>query len=63
MYLSEVRIKNFRNLKSLTAKFSKGLNVIVGENNIGKLPPDFQLFSSTNCRTQDGSWHARSSNC
>lgn len=36
MYLSKVRVRNFRNLKDLEVGFSKGLNVIVGENNVGK---------------------------
>ena len=36
MFLSNVRIRNFRNLRDFTVSFSAGLNVIVGENNIGK---------------------------
>ncbi|WP_374030015.1 ATP-dependent endonuclease [Bdellovibrio bacteriovorus] len=36
MYLSKVEVKNFRNLKVFSASFSKGLNVILGENNVGK---------------------------
>lgn len=36
MFLSRVQIENFRNLKRLSAEFSDGLNVIVGENNVGK---------------------------
>lgn len=36
MHLSKLRIRNFRNFAELTAHFSRGLNVIVGENNIGK---------------------------
>lgn len=36
MYLRRVEIKNFRNLKKISVDFQKGLNVIVGENNIGK---------------------------
>lgn len=36
MYLSSVRVKGFRNLNDVTVEFRKGLNVIVGENNVGK---------------------------
>ena len=36
MYLSKVSVRNFRNLKDLTVKLRAGLNVIVGENNVGK---------------------------
>lgn len=36
MFLSRVRVRNFRNLKDIEVGFSKGLNVIVGENNAGK---------------------------
>lgn len=36
MYLKKLRITNFRNFELLEAYFSPGLNVIVGENNIGK---------------------------
>lgn len=36
MFLSKVLVRNFRNLRNVEARFSKGLNVIVGENNVGK---------------------------
>ena len=36
MYLSKIVVNNFRNLKSLEIGLSPGLNVIVGENNVGK---------------------------
>ena len=36
MFLSEITVRNFRNLKLLQVRLSPGLNVIVGENNIGK---------------------------
>ena len=36
MYLSKISVHNFRNLESLEANRSPGLNVIVGENNVGK---------------------------
>jgi putative ATP-dependent endonuclease of OLD family len=36
MYLSNVTVKNFRNLALVSVDLSPGLNVIVGENNIGK---------------------------
>lgn len=36
MFLSSIMIKNFRAIKEMNAKFSKGLNVIIGRNNTGK---------------------------
>lgn len=36
MHLSLVRVRNFRCLKDISAPFTAGLNVLVGENNIGK---------------------------
>ena len=36
MYLHQAHIRNFRNLADFTIQLNKGLNVIVGENNIGK---------------------------
>jgi putative ATP-dependent endonuclease of OLD family len=36
MYLAELSIKNFRRLSDATVKFSPGLNVLIGPNNIGK---------------------------
>ena len=36
MFLSEITVCNFRNLKLLQVRLSPGLNVIVGENNVGK---------------------------
>lgn len=36
MYISKVHIENFRNIPKLGVFLSAGLNVIVGENNIGK---------------------------
>lgn len=36
MYLAQVRIRNFRNLRDVTLELKQGLNVIVGENNVGK---------------------------
>src|SRR5688572_26000757 len=36
LFLSNVKIKNFRNLSEFSAIFAPGLNVVVGENNIGK---------------------------
>lgn len=36
MHLSKVHVSNFRSLKDFTADFHAGLNIIVGENNIGK---------------------------
>lgn len=36
MYLGRVCVRNFRNLQSLDLAFAPGLNVLVGENNVGK---------------------------
>jgi putative ATP-dependent endonuclease of the OLD family len=36
VYLQQVRIKNFRNLKDVNIKLRQGLNVLVGRNNVGK---------------------------
>ena len=36
MYLQQITVKNFRCLKEITITLSSGLNVLVGENNIGK---------------------------
>lgn len=36
MYLSTIRVQNFRNLTNFTLQLQPGLNVILGENNIGK---------------------------
>ncbi|MBY0449625.1 MAG: AAA family ATPase [Cyanobacteria bacterium] len=36
MYLSKLSIKNFRKIKDLEVIFQDGINVIVGENNVGK---------------------------
>lgn len=36
MYLKLFRIKNFRTIRSIEVNFNKGLNILVGENNIGK---------------------------
>ncbi len=36
MFLSSLTIKNFRSIASCELRFTAGLNVIVGENNIGK---------------------------
>lgn len=36
MHLAKVRVRNFRNIKDTEVTFSAGLNILVGENNIGK---------------------------
>lgn len=36
MYLSHLKIKNFRSIKNLSLVFQKGKNIIVGRNNTGK---------------------------
>jgi putative ATP-dependent endonuclease of OLD family len=36
MHLATINVKNFRNLRDFTLHLRPGLNVILGENNIGK---------------------------
>jgi len=36
MYLAQLTIKNFRKIKNIEVNFKNGLNVIIGENNVGK---------------------------
>lgn len=36
MHLHRIRIRNFRSLKDISVSLTSGLNVLVGENNIGK---------------------------
>lgn len=36
MYLALLEIKNFRRIETLALSFSPGLNILLGENNIGK---------------------------
>jgi len=36
MHLARVHVQNFRNFRDFEATFLPGLNVIVGENNVGK---------------------------
>lgn len=36
MYISSIRISNFRNFKEQTINFNDGMNVIIGHNNAGK---------------------------
>jgi len=36
MYLTRLYIKNFRSIKELDLRFSKGKNVVIGRNNVGK---------------------------
>ncbi|TSD03337.1 MAG: putative ATP-dependent endonuclease of the OLD family [Parcubacteria group bacterium Athens0714_16] len=36
MYLRDFRIQNYRTVKDLILHFKKGLNILVGENNVGK---------------------------
>lgn len=36
MYLSKLKISNFRSIKTLDLKFHKGVNILIGENNAGK---------------------------
>lgn len=36
MYLSRLKITNFRSIKEIELKFHKGVNILIGENNSGK---------------------------
>ena len=36
MYLAKLKISNFRKIKNAEFKFSSGLNIVIGANNIGK---------------------------
>lgn len=36
MYISKVKIENFRNFKEKEIEFNDGVNVIIGHNNAGK---------------------------
>jgi putative ATP-dependent endonuclease of OLD family len=36
MYVSKLRLRNFRLFEDLEVAFEPGLNLLVGENNIGK---------------------------
>ena len=36
MFIKHLKIKNYRNLDNIEIYFSKGINYIVGDNNIGK---------------------------
>lgn len=36
MYISKVKINNYRSIKDLTINFNPGKNIIVGKNNSGK---------------------------
>lgn len=53
MYLSTVRIDYFRNFKSFAVRFQRGLNVIVGENNVGKTISSTQFGSVGATRAHD----------
>lgn len=36
MYISKIKVKNFRNFKDFEVNFNDGINVIIGSNNSGK---------------------------
>jgi recombinational DNA repair ATPase RecF len=36
MHLYSLEIKNFRKISHLTVPFSRGFNILLGENNVGK---------------------------
>jgi putative ATP-dependent endonuclease of OLD family len=55
MHLATVTVKNFRNLHDFTLKLRPGLNVILGENNIGKTNLlDALRLALTTAYTSDG---------
>lgn len=53
MYLSTLRIKNFRRLRNAELTFQRGLNVIVGENNSGKTALVDAILTVLNDRQSD----------
>ena len=72
MWLHEVQIRNFRKIDALTVSFSRGLTVLVGENNSGKTTVidalrlmlfssrDFDSLRLTEDDFRAGTEHARS---
>ncbi|KMT59978.1 ATP-dependent nuclease [Paenilisteria newyorkensis] len=66
MYLSNLKIKNFRNYKSGNFNFKKGTNTIIGENDAGKsnaltalriLLDDSYYYGSKNLKESDFSYY------
>lgn len=54
MYLKELKIRNFRSIKDITLNFSKGINILIGENNAGKTTIIDVLRICLGYRDQDG---------
>lgn len=49
MFISKVKVENFRNLENFEINLNKGLNVILGENNVGKTNLVSALRIALNC--------------
>ena len=54
MYLKELKIRNFRLIKDTTLNFSRGINILIGENNVGKTTIIDILRICLGYRDQDG---------
>lgn len=54
MYLKELKIRNFRSIKDITLNFSRGINILIGENNAGKTTFIDVLRICLGYRDQDG---------
>lgn len=54
MYLNELNIKNFRSIHDITLTFSKGINILIGENNAGKSTIIDALRICLGYKSQDG---------
>lgn len=54
MYLTELKIRNFRSIKDIALNFSKGINILIGENNAGKTTIIDALRICLGYRDQDG---------
>ena len=54
MYLSKLKIKNFRSIKDIELDFSQGINILIGENNAGKTTIIDALRICLGYRDQDG---------
>lgn len=54
MYLTKLKIRNFRSIKDITLNFSKGINILIGENNAGKTTIIDVLRICLGYRDQDG---------
>ncbi len=49
MFISKVKVENFRNLKNFEINLNEGLNVILGENNVGKTNLVSAIRIALNC--------------